>query len=232
MRQDDDFLSRNSVLEPVASGAVPDLFVTFRTGDEDGSATMIGRELARRFGAARVLVGDPSLAAAERVAAVPTVSVLLPVIGPRWLAHADDHGHNALDVQHDVIRNEIVAAFDADVPVVPILVERAERLRVEDLPRVLARLADCRYLRVDTRTAQRDLRELGDRLLDLVPDLTDADYSEPETITPPIKTDIPPTATTTVGDIHGNVSTGGYQFNGEIRNVDHIGDTYGGADRR
>jgi hypothetical protein len=158
---------------------VPDVFVNYRTGDEEICATMIERELSRRFGSDRVfLAGKSTGPGTGHTHELLASSVLLVVIGGGWLSFADDHGYNALDLADDRIRTEILTAFEADIPVVPILLGRTERIRRVDLPSRLARLADCPYLRLDVRNAERDLRQIGDRLIDIVPDLVDV----PETV--------------------------------------------------
>jgi hypothetical protein len=110
----------------------------------------------------------------DRIAAVRRSAALLVVIGPGWLAYADEHDHNALDTDYDWLRREIVTAFEADVPVVPILADRAERVRDVDLPHRLARLGERPHVRIDTGSPEPGLRELGELLAELVP--------EPETV--------------------------------------------------
>lgn len=208
---------------------MPDVFVNYRTGDEETCAVLIERELSRRFGSARIFLDSKSIRPGsafpqELLAAVRASSVLLAVIGHRWLSAADDHGHNALDTADDWIRKEILAAFDADIPVVPILVGRAETLRRVDLPGVLARLADCQYIRFDIRYAERDLRHIGDKLIDIVPGLEPIDETET----------VAQQANTMIGNSRGNVHNGsgsqfnGVQFNGDIGTV---GSQFGGEPR-
>ncbi|HEX4725621.1 MAG TPA: TIR domain-containing protein [Pseudonocardiaceae bacterium] len=202
-----------------------EVFVNYRTGDEGTCATMIERELSRRFGSDHIFLASKSIKPGadypqELLAAVGASSVLLAVIGVSWLSFTDEHGHNALDRDDDWIRKEILAAFDADIPVVPILVGRAERLRRVDLPNRLARLADCQYLRLDIRNAERDLRQIGDKLVDVVPGLVDADAAgEPKPVA-------------AQGNVTGNVQHNthfgsGRQFN-TVGNVGHVGNSYGG----
>ena len=148
---------------------VPEISVNFRTGDGDTCAALAERELSRHFERIHVHHGDQP---DEHIAAVRRSVALVVVIGPLWLAYADEHFHNALDTHDDWLRAEILAAFDADVPVVPVLVDRAERLRAVDLPVRLARLAELVYVRIDTGNPEPGLRELAE----LVP--------EPKTVAP------------------------------------------------
>lgn len=68
---------------------MPDVFVNYRTGDEESAATMIARELSRRFGPERIFFASNSIEAGRRfpvelVRAVEECEALLAVIGPRW----------------------------------------------------------------------------------------------------------------------------------------------------
>jgi len=136
---------------------VPEIFVNFRTGDGDTCAVLAERELSRHFARIHLHGGDQP---DEHISAVRRSAALLVVIGAGWLAYADEHDHNALDTDYDWLRREIVAAFEADVPVVPVLADRAERVRAVDLPARLARLGDLPYVRIDTGSPAEGLREL------------------------------------------------------------------------
>ncbi|MFD8947113.1 TIR domain-containing protein, partial [Streptomyces californicus] len=66
-----------------------DVFVNYRTGDEESAATMVARELVRRFGAERIFFASSSIEPGQRfpaelVRAVEECEALLAVIGPRW----------------------------------------------------------------------------------------------------------------------------------------------------
>ena len=137
---------------------VPEISVNFRTGDGDTCAALAERELSRHFTRIHVHGGDQP---DEHIAAVRRSVALVVVIGPLWLGYADEHDHNALDTHDDWLRAEILAAFDADVPVVPLLVDRTERLRTVDLPLRLARLAELPYARIETGDPEQGLRELA-----------------------------------------------------------------------
>lgn len=66
-----------------------DVFVNYRTGDEESVATMIARELTRRFGGERIFFASNSIELGHRfpvelARAVEECKALLAVIGPRW----------------------------------------------------------------------------------------------------------------------------------------------------
>lgn len=159
---------------------MPDIFINYRNGDEEASASLIDHELSRRFGSDRVFRASKSIPPGEDYvrklpAKVRDSEVLLAVIGPRWLTAVDDQGRNRLDNEDDWTRREILEAFEHSVQVIPVLVGRTQPLRPSDLPPKLARLAHCQYVRLDHRSSEDNLRKLGDRLAELVPSLIDSD---------------------------------------------------------
>ncbi|WP_380285987.1 toll/interleukin-1 receptor domain-containing protein [Kitasatospora purpeofusca] len=159
---------------------MPDIFVNYRSSDEDTGATLIERELSRRFGSERVFRASKSIKVGRRfpqelLTAVRRSSVLVAVIGERWAAARAADGSRALEDPEDWTRREIVEAFESGALVVPVLIGRATRLNRHDLPPELAELADCQYRRLDTRDADGDLARLGDDLAEAVPRLAAAE---------------------------------------------------------
>lgn len=159
---------------------MPDIFINYRTGDEEASAGLIDLELSRRFGPDRIFRAGKSIPPGENyihqlLTAARDSEVLLAVIGPRWLTAVDERGRNRLYDETDWIRREILTAFEHGGRVIPVLVGRTPRLRRSDLPPELARLADCQYRRLDHRRSAVDLRALGDDLAELVPALAEHD---------------------------------------------------------
>ncbi|MFF0410687.1 toll/interleukin-1 receptor domain-containing protein [Kitasatospora sp. NPDC004745] len=159
---------------------MPDVFVNYRTDDEEATATLIERELSRRFGDRRVFRASKSIGIGqafprELLTAVRRSSVLLAVIGARWADARKADGRRALDDPTDWTRREIVEAFESGALVVPVLVGRTTRLDRHALPPELAELADCQYLRFDTRDADFGLRRIGDELARTIPQLAEAE---------------------------------------------------------
>jgi hypothetical protein len=155
---------------------MPDVFVNYRTGDEESAATMIARELARRFGAERIFFASNSIEPGHRfpvelVRAVEQCEALLAVIGPRWTEVPGADGRPALEAEQDWTRREIQTALDRGILVIPVLVGKATRIDRAVLPDDLRELADCQYRRFDHRNAESDLTALGDALARLLPEL-------------------------------------------------------------
>ncbi|WP_051720602.1 toll/interleukin-1 receptor domain-containing protein [Streptomyces sp. NRRL F-2799] len=152
------------------------IFVNYRTSDGDDAATLIERELSRAFGDEQVFRASKSIQAGSRfpreiLSAVRRCSVLLAVIGPRWLEARSSGGGRALEDPDDWTRREILEAFEAGAVVVPVLLGQTGRLKAQDLPEALAELADCQYRRLNNRNADGDLGRLVADLSRLVPEL-------------------------------------------------------------
>lgn len=154
---------------------MPKIFVNYRTGDTDGVAALVERELTARFGprvmfraSTSIPLGDDFTRALMR--AVRQSDALLAFIGPHWLDAGAD-GLRKIDYPDDWTRREIVEAFRTDVRVIPVLVGSVRPLRVADLPADLAPLAVCQYTRLDHRTQEADLDMLVAQLVELVPGL-------------------------------------------------------------
>ncbi len=212
-----------------------EIFINYRTGDEEASAALIDQELTRRFGSDRIFRAGKSIPPGENyirelLTAARDSEVLLAVIGSRWLTAVDDQGRNRLHDENDWIRREILEAFEHGGRVIPVLVGRTlPKLCPSDLPPELARLADCQWRRLDHRNSGADLRMLGDDLAALVPSLVDRDQPEEEpepdaddgqsttTLHPGDHTHQQTGGTSTVvNDSRGPVNTGsGNQFTGD-----------------
>lgn len=194
---------------------MPEIFVNYRTGDEENAAVLVARELSRRFGSERVFLASKSIKLGrdytqELLMAVRKSEVLVAVVGRRWLVAKNGDGSNPLLDENDWVRKEILEARDNAVRVVPILIGRTlPRLSRSDLPEVLEWLADCQDERFDSRTAESDLRRIGDKLLDLVPGLVDLDTRAAEDIGRQQSGNV-----TVIGTAWGPVNSGtGPQFN-------------------
>jgi hypothetical protein len=153
---------------------VPDIFINYRTRDEEGIASLIDSELVRKIGRDRVFFASSSIRAADDftkrlLPAVRLSRVVLAVIGPSWLTVNGPDGLSRLEDPTDWTRREILTAFDNQVPVIPVIVGRTTpRLTREQLPEVLHRLVDLQSVRFDHRHRDADLAELFRVLSDFV----------------------------------------------------------------
>jgi hypothetical protein len=124
---------------------VASIFVAYRESDARGWAFALRDLLVQAYGSDAVFLDKDSLRAgawsAQLEQAIEGCKVMLVVIGNGWLQARDDSGARRLDANDDVHRREIEYALALpQVTVLPLLVDRAQPLRADDLPPSLARL--------------------------------------------------------------------------------------------
>ncbi|MFD5933291.1 MULTISPECIES: toll/interleukin-1 receptor domain-containing protein [unclassified Streptomyces] len=161
-----------------------DVFINYRTGDEESAATLIARELVRRFGREHIFFASKSIELGHRFpaeldGAAEKCDALIAVIGPRWTAVLGPDGRPALEAEQDWTRREIRTALDRGILVIPVLVGKATRIDRVILPEDLRELADCQYKRFDHRNSDADLAVLGDALARQLPELGAVDRDAP-----------------------------------------------------
>ncbi|MFD9487540.1 toll/interleukin-1 receptor domain-containing protein [Streptomyces sp. NPDC059991] len=170
---------------------MPQIFVNYRTDDEEATATLVDRELSRIFGNENVFrasksIGPGSRFPQELLTAVRRSHVLLAVIGPRWLTAGGSGGRSPMEDESDWTRREIREAFETGAVVIPLLVGGVKRLAGEDLPAEIKDLASCQYRRLNHRNAEADLTRLADDLVKLSPELAASaesnGYRSPSTV--------------------------------------------------
>jgi hypothetical protein len=137
------------------------IFISYRREDGSGQAGRLSDRLVRRFGDARVFMDVDDIAAGADFARVlearlAECSVLLAVIGPRWLALRDAQGQRRIDDAQDYVRIEIATALALGKRVIPVLVGGAVLPAQTELPEPLRPLARCQAV------ALRDDRFLAD----------------------------------------------------------------------
>ncbi|GAB3214092.1 toll/interleukin-1 receptor domain-containing protein [Marinactinospora thermotolerans] len=170
---------------------MPQIFVNYRTGDEEATATLIERELSRHFGSRSVFRASKSIAPGrdfhrELLNGVHRSDLLLAVIGSGWLEAGDGRGGRALEDPDDWTRREIAEAFAHGIPVVPVLVGAARRIPAGVLPGEIAQIERCQYLRFNHRNAEADIGRLVKAVADAVPGLRhDLDAASPSERVPP-----------------------------------------------
>lgn len=155
-----------------------EVFLNYRNGDQPEAAALIERDLSSRFGSAHVFRASksirPSANFAEALrAGVRNCRVLVAVIGKRWLV--DVPGSDDVETPastDDWTQWEIREAFRCGKHVLPVLVGRTtEKLPLSGVPDWVARLAQCQYLRFDSRNAEADLEQVARAVAELVPEL-------------------------------------------------------------
>jgi hypothetical protein len=122
------------------------VFISYRRGDSADVSGRIYDRLVAQFGDEAIFkdVDDIPIGVDFKKHLGDTIaacSVMLVVIGPRWLSATDERGSRRLDDPNDFVRIEIETALERDVPVVPLLVSGASMPKAEELPPSLVSLA-------------------------------------------------------------------------------------------
>ncbi|GAA2586269.1 toll/interleukin-1 receptor domain-containing protein [Streptomyces tubercidicus] len=174
-----------------------DVFINYRTGDGHETAALIDNELSKRFGKDCAFRASKSIPPGTAypdalLTSLRRSALLLAVIGADWINFQD-----GLSDPEDWVRKEILEAFDCGLPVIPVLAGmRTERLKKDDLPDELARLAELQSVRLDTQSAEADLKRLGDLIAEMVPELYDLEQAA-------AAAPGPGSVSNTTGDVHG-----------------------------
>jgi hypothetical protein len=133
-----------------------EIFLSYRRDDSTSATGRLADALEAHFGDDRVFrdreigAGDNFVEAIRR--SVESSTVVLVVVGRRWLAAGDTAGRRRLDDADDFVRLEIELALAAHVAVVPVLVEGATMPSAAELPPSLAEFSRCQAVELsDTR---------------------------------------------------------------------------------
>ncbi len=106
----------------------PQIFVSYRIADTLSTADRLAVELKRTFGAESVFFDRRTIEAGETwdskiEDAVKDATVVLVLIGKKWLTVQDEYGRRRLDVSSDWVRREVETALVSEGTVIPVLVD-------------------------------------------------------------------------------------------------------------
>ncbi|HTJ04446.1 MAG TPA: toll/interleukin-1 receptor domain-containing protein, partial [Caldimonas sp.] len=145
-----------------------EIFLSYRRRDSQSATGRLADDLEAHFGDERVFrdheiaAGDDFVEAIRR--SVESSTVVLVVVGPRWLAATDSAGRRRLDDPGDFVRLEIELALAACVAVVPVLVEGATMPQASELPPTLAAFARCQAVELSDKRWRFDVDTLIESL--------------------------------------------------------------------
>jgi hypothetical protein len=144
---------------------VTKIFLCYRSGDDAYAAALLDEKLSDVVGRQNVFRASRSISPGESYSEAIMTSLehcdtVLVVIGKTWREHIEKSGDHAPRTQEDWVRTEIATALRNGKRVIPILLSRAERLTVHDLPQDIADLAYKQYLKFEHRNMDMDLARL------------------------------------------------------------------------
>jgi hypothetical protein len=142
------------------------VFINYRRQDSQAYAGRIADQLSWRLKDATVFIDvdgiPPGADFVNQIGVeLSSCSVLICVIGPRWL-RARSGLRRRLLIPNDFVRLEIVAALKRSVPVIPVLVEGAVMPRETSLPPSIADLAKRNALPLRDERFQDDAARLAE----------------------------------------------------------------------
>src|SRR5262250_3117465 len=152
------------------------VFINYRGEDSDTAAALIDRELTARLGSDRVFLDCRSIPAGadfaeELLGRLRAYSVLVVVIGPRWLTLTNQGGQRRIDDPQDWIRREIAEALASGMRVIPVLTGDAALPAEAELPADIAGLSRRQDVPLRHRHTPLDLSFLGERITEADPEL-------------------------------------------------------------
>jgi hypothetical protein len=155
----------------------PRVFVNYRSTDGADAARMLTNGLARKIGERRVFRDVQSIApgapfAEELLDKARGADVLLVVVGRDWEYHRGPAGR-AIEDPEDWVRKEIVAATEAGVALVPVLVGARPRLRESSLPPAVRHLAKVEFCHLPNGYGDSQVDDVVRYLLKWFPQLED-----------------------------------------------------------
>jgi len=157
----------------------PRVFISYRSNDEPAAAAMLYTWLGAQFGKECVFRDYDSMQAGEHYPtairdALEHASILVAVIGPRWLTLTEScSGLRLIDRPDDWVRMEITTALRRQIPVVPVLLKDTPAGTTPpmpaDLPADMRPLATVQAFNLRQRRLGEDSALLTERLAALAP---------------------------------------------------------------
>ena len=170
---DAKFFGASSFPRPVGRIIVK-IFVNYRSDDAGQAAILLDHVLVERFGPDRVFRDSRSIPLGadfrpQLWGDLARSAVLIAIIGRRWAGETPD-GRRRIDDPDDFIRREIALALKIGIRVVPVLLDNVSLPPESELPADIQDIASRQYLRLHTRSAERDVQHLVESLAQMLGD--------------------------------------------------------------
>ena len=124
---------------------MPRIFISYRRDDSGYAASIVRNQLEGEFGVGSVFMDIDNIPLGvdfrtHLADAVATCDVLVALIGETWAGASQGGVQRRIDDAKDFVRIEIEAALHRGIPVVPVLVDKAQLPAVDSLPESLREL--------------------------------------------------------------------------------------------
>jgi hypothetical protein len=153
---------------------VAGVFINYRKDDGEFVAESLAGRLRDAFGRRRVFLDHQDLPPGRHfppllLQALEDATVLVAVIGGRWLAAAGADGSRRLDDPDDYVRMEIRRALERNIHVLPLLLNDTRLPTAAELPDDIRALSQRQGVRVDRKQFRRDVDALVTMLGEHIP---------------------------------------------------------------
>lgn len=124
----------------------PLAFISYRRADSSAASRWLATSIARTFGPESVFIDTEAIRMSDdwpsRIEdALEAATLVIPVIGPRWLEIADEYHRRRIDDASDWVHTEIAHAIARKKRILPVLLSRTPMPRATALPPPLASLS-------------------------------------------------------------------------------------------
>jgi TM2 domain-containing membrane protein YozV len=149
------------------------IFISYRRSDSDDVTGRIYDALTSKFSEVEMFMDFDKIPLGVSFpqylkSKLKRAEVTLVIIGPAWVDAADKQGRRRLDDPNDWVRIEIETALRSKMPVIPILVSRANLPKESELPESLRALVSRQATEVRPgRDFKSDMENLFTRLNEL-----------------------------------------------------------------
>lgn len=121
-------------------------FISYRRTDSSAASRWLANSIGRTFGSQSVFVDTEAIRMSDDWAqrideALALSTLLIPVIGSRWLSTADADHRRRIDDSNDWVHKEILHALLQKKQVLPILLSRTPMPAASALPNAISTLA-------------------------------------------------------------------------------------------
>src|SRR5262245_60121248 len=145
------------------------IFINYRREDSISTAGRLYDRLSQTFGRKNIFMDVDHIPAGVDFVThlnsqVAACSVILVVIGPRWLEAKDESRGRRLDNPDDFVAIEIATALARNIRVIPVLVDGAHMPKAGQLPNSLKALARRQAVEVRQLHFGRDAEALVERI--------------------------------------------------------------------
>jgi hypothetical protein len=145
------------------------IFISYRRSDSKSDARSICQRLEKTFAKRKVFIDVDSIRPGEDFQSVlkndlEKCSIMVVVIGPRWLELLRPSGPADSETSHDYVYLEVASALERKLPIFPVLVDGATMPEAKDLPDNLKPLAFRQAYSVRHDSFPRDMSGLEQEL--------------------------------------------------------------------